>query len=55
MNNRVVLSDRDSNIYKVIRIPLDTLSVGLDGRSTKTTNFEWVIEETGNVVPHQYF
>lgn len=55
MNNRVVLRDRDSNIYKVVRIPLDTFSVGLDGRSTKTTNFEWVIEETGNVVPHQYF
>ena len=55
MNNRVVLRDRDSNVFTVLREPLDTFSLGLDGHSVKTTNFQWIIEETGNVVPHQYF
>lgn len=55
MNNRVVLRDRDSNVFTVLRDPLDTFTVGLDGHSVKTTNFQWIIEETGNVVPHEYF
>lgn len=55
MNNKVVLRDRDGTVFTVVRDPLDTFTVGLDGHSVKTTNFQWIIEETGNVVPHEYF
>lgn len=55
MNNKVVLRDRDGTVFTVVRDPLDTFIVGLDGHSVKTINFQWIIEETGNVVPHEYF
>ena len=55
MNNRVVLRDRDGTVFTVLREALDTPTVGLDGYMTKTTNFQWIIEETGNVVPYEYF
>lgn len=55
MNNKVVLRDRDGTVFTVLREALDTPTVGLDGYMTKTTNFQWIIEETGNVVPHEYF
>ena len=55
MNNKVVLRDRDGTVFTVLREVLDTPTVGLDGHMTRTINFQWVSEETGNVVPHEYF